>query len=1025
MSLQIGPRPGPEKHRSSGSSESSRVNATTNAPKLKKFWAWRDLPSFIWLVLAVLCALGHRWLPEPRWLLIHLVLLGAASHAILVWSQHFSFALLHAPVTVQERFRQSWRLAMFNIGVVIVFTGVLIALWPVTLCGAALVSAAVVWHAVSLLGRFRRAVGVRFAVTIWYYVVAAAALPIGATIGVLLAHGFADPLHGQLKTGHALLNVLGWIGLTVLGTLVTLWPTMLRTKLHADAVSTARRVLWVFIAGLVIAAASVLCGSLWGTTAGLLVYLVALCWLGSIFVRTARQRPPSAFCTLSVAAGLSWLALALVFLLVGFTRGAIGFGGWDTAYEAFSRIAPFLAAGFVAQVLIGALAYLIPVMVSTGPASARAANAEMERGSVYRVVLANAALVLSVLPVPSVVLVLATMLYLGATASFLVLMIRSMRAARHPQLPTNPTVPAPTSTPAASAGTTNAAISSAGSRSLLQMAATTVKPCCDACAEAPADPEKQRQNATAFDEEGTDARGTGTQAKSADLKGRNPYGDKPRGSAAGQAVAAILTIVLAIGIGIAADPSALGAIALGSASTSSDTQSDPDSQAAAGDNAPQQTIAVEARDMEFYPASIEVVAGTDLTIELTNTDTTNIHDLVFENGLSTGRIAVGDTATIKLGVITEDLDGWCSILGHKQMGMKLAVTVTGPSDATAGESTEPSDEAGESSESDQHDDSMDHSGTMTPNGTTAGSAADDLDFSASPSDTFSARDASLDRLPAATGTPVTRKLTFDITEQEMEVAPGVTQTLWTFNGQFPGPTLHGRVGDIFEITLVNHGSMGHSIDFHASNLAPNKPMRTIAPGETLTYTFTAERAGIWMYHCSTKPMTAHIANGMAGAVIIEPDDLPEVDRSYVIVQSEMYLGAQGEPVDVDKALGGDSNLDAVVFNGYVNQYVARPLEAHVGERVRIWTLDVGPSRASSFHVVGGQFDRVWLEGQYILGSAAAPSTGQSGGSQALALQPAQGGFVELVFPEPGDYPFVTHIMADAERGAKGLFEVAD
>jgi nitrite reductase (NO-forming) len=117
-----------------------------------------------------------------------------------------------------------------------------------------------------------------------------------------------------------------------------------------------------------------------------------------------------------------------------------------------------------------------------------------------------------------------------------------------------------------------------------------------------------------------------------------------------------------------------------------------------------------------------------------------------------------------------------------------------------------------------------------------------------------------------------------------------------------------------------------------------------------------------MYHCGTMPMTAHIANGMAGAVVIEPDDLPAVDKSYLLVQSELYLGSQGGPVDVDKALGGDSNLDIVAFNGYANQYVAQPLSATVGERVRIWTLDVGPSRASSFHIVGGQFDRVWFEG---------------------------------------------------------------
>jgi nitrite reductase (NO-forming) len=233
----------------------------------------------------------------------------------------------------------------------------------------------------------------------------------------------------------------------------------------------------------------------------------------------------------------------------------------------------------------------------------------------------------------------------------------------------------------------------------------------------------------------------------------------------------------------------------------------------------------------------------------------------------------------------------------------------------------------------------------------------------------------------------------------------------------PGPTLRGRIGDRFEITLVNDGSIGHSIDFHAGALAPDRPMRTLQPGETLTYRFTATRAGVWMYHCSTMPMTAHIANGMFGAVVIEPRRLPHVDREYLLVQSELYLGEDGGVVDMDKLQA--ERPDLVVFNGYANQYDHRPLTARAGERVRFWVLDAGPSRASAFHVVGGQFDTVWTEGDYTL----RPGNRSGGGAQVLPLMPAQGGFVELVLPEPGHYPFVSHVMVDAERGAHGVLEV--
>ncbi|HTN56254.1 MAG TPA: multicopper oxidase domain-containing protein, partial [Microbacterium sp.] len=286
---------------------------------------------------------------------------------------------------------------------------------------------------------------------------------------------------------------------------------------------------------------------------------------------------------------------------------------------------------------------------------------------------------------------------------------------------------------------------------------------------------------------------------------------------------------------------------------------------------------------------------------------------------------------------------------------------------------------------------------------------------AHPGPDFEPYKAILDPLPASEG-PVTRELTLTVRDEKKEVAPGITQTLWTYNGSAPGPLLHGRVGDRFVITLVNKGSMGHSIDFHAGALAPDRPMRTIAPGESLTYTFTATRAGIWMYHCSTMPMTAHIANGMYGAVIIEPGDLPAVDRSYALVQGEYYLGDHdGGEVDVDRI--ATRNPDLVTFNGYANQYDHAPLPAKVGERVRVWVLDAGIERPTSFHVIGGQFDTVWAEGAYLLNRSAAT------GSQALGLQPAQGGFVELTFPEEGTYPFVSHFMIDAERGAHGLFDV--
>ena len=194
-------------------------------------------------------------------------------------------------------------------------------------------------------------------------------------------------------------------------------------------------------------------------------------------------------------------------------------------------------------------------------------------------------------------------------------------------------------------------------------------------------------------------------------------------------------------------------------------------------------------------------------------------------------------------------------------------------------------------------------------------------------------------------------------------------------------------------------------------------MRTIRPGESLTYRFKATRSGVWMYHCSTMPMSLHIANGMFGAVVIDPPELPSVDREYLLVQSEFYLGEQNGTADPAKVNAKEP--DMVAFNGYANQYDHDPLTARTGERVRIWVLTAGPNLPGAFHVVGGQFDTVFREGAYDL----RPGGTEHGGAQILDLAPASGGFVELTLPEAGDYPFVTHIMSDAERGAHGILRV--
>ena len=407
------------------------------------------------------------------------------------------------------------------------------------------------------------------------------------------------------------------------------------------------------------------------------------------------------------------------------------------------------------------------------------------------------------------------------------------------------------------------------------------------------------------------------------------------------------------------------------------------------------TIKVEG--LRFVPDTVDVTPGDRLVITLDNT-ADQVHDLVLATGQTTGRIAARAKGTLDAGIVAGPIEGWCSIAGHRAQGMVFHVTAGG---ASAG--------------------GHQHGGGQSNH---TGSGNDAVpDYSARLPADFKAFDAALPPAPASPdGGPMTHRHTFTVKEQVMQVGAGVTQRRLTFNGQVPGPVLRGKVGDTFEITLVNDGTMSHSLDFHAGITPPDQAMRSINPGESLVYTFKAQHSGIWLYHCSTSPMSLHLAAGMHGAVIIDPPGLPAVDREYAIVASEVYLGPEGGEPNTDKIAA--KTPDLMTFNGVAFQYHQQPLKAKVGERVRFWVMAAGPSLPTPFHVVGLQFDQVFFEGAWTLGGPGQIGNAWSGGSQALGLQPAQGGFVECVASEPGHYVFVSHSFADMEKGAHGVLEVS-
>jgi nitrite reductase (NO-forming) len=266
------------------------------------------------------------------------------------------------------------------------------------------------------------------------------------------------------------------------------------------------------------------------------------------------------------------------------------------------------------------------------------------------------------------------------------------------------------------------------------------------------------------------------------------------------------------------------------------------------------------------------------------------------------------------------------------------------------------------------------------------------------------------------------EMTAQITD--IEISKDNMYKAWTFNGEAPGPVIVVNEGDTINFTLKNMDpAIPHSMDIHAVHAAPSKDFADIMPNESGTFTYPANNPGVFMYHCGTKPVLAHIANGMHGTIIVKPKNgYPtdnEIDREFVIVQNEWYKyndledftnGVPSNVVFSAKALKeGDVNT-----NGTVGALVDTPLLAKVGDKIRIYVNNVGPNEVSSFHVVGTVFDNVYIDGNpYNLMK----------GLQTVMLPASGGAVVEFTVTKEGSYPIVTHQFNHATKGAVGTIKV--
>ena len=278
--------------------------------------------------------------------------------------------------------------------------------------------------------------------------------------------------------------------------------------------------------------------------------------------------------------------------------------------------------------------------------------------------------------------------------------------------------------------------------------------------------------------------------------------------------------------------------------------------------------------------------------------------------------------------------------------------------------------------------------------------------------------------PEAVAGRRTIKVMLDTVEVTGGLADGTTYHYWTFGRKVPGPFVRARVGDRIEVALMNmkDSSERHSVDFHAATGPGGGAAATdAAPGETKGFAFNATKPGLYVYHCAVPMAAHHIANGMYGLILVEPEGgLPPVDREFYVMQGEIYtskpFGTKGNQTEsMDKLL--DERPEYYVFNGAANALTdGNALRAEVGEKVRIYFGVGGPNKTSSFHVIGEVFDRV-----YQLGSLDSPPLTNV---QTVTVPPGGATVVDLTVDAPGEYTLVDHALSRAARGLVGKLVVS-
>lgn len=344
---------------------------------------------FVYALLGIITLIVPLDFAEHRWLVVHLFLLGSATNAIVTWTEHFTVTLLRVPQPTRKF--TAWRLWALNVAIVTSLVGVLITNDLVVVIGASALAIVVVLHLRSLYRLSKRALQNRFAGTARFYLAAGLCLVLGIVFGALAVFQTdGSKLRDSLHVAHVHANILGWVGLTVIGTLFTFWPTVLRTKIVDGVMKSAKQSLRLLLPGALIAALALSVHQRLLALAGVILYAAGIFIAAAPFMRTWEQKRPSGFATFAIFLSAAWLLLGVVSDAI-----ALAFIGDIGDYASWlEHLVPAFLFGFVGQVLLGALTFLVPVILGGGPAAVRDHIERLETGWKSRVVVFNVGTVL-------------------------------------------------------------------------------------------------------------------------------------------------------------------------------------------------------------------------------------------------------------------------------------------------------------------------------------------------------------------------------------------------------------------------------------------------------------------------------------------------------------------------------------------------------------------------------------------------------------------------------------------------------